>query len=330
MPHPPSRSQGLRRFLAPGTRLLGALLVAVALVDCGGAGGPTVREGPPPVKRGAVSGCRTRPPVAPGGVGEIRVPVPPRIALGADHRVAFVHVPRGYRSDRPTPVVLEFHGAGPNASAAGYLRGSRLDRIADRAGFLGVCPQGLRYSNANLGWNAYGPLLYPVAELPFLERLIARVETMFCVDARRIYASGLSNGGNMVNYLACRPAARLIAAVAPIAGPMYSQDDGPCVPPRPMPILDIHSVDDPVVPYGGLPSPPNQYPLPSVPAWLAGWARLDRCREASAVLTPGNGQALRRWTRCAGGAQILAYAVRAGRGWPATLGARLAQPMCYK
>jgi polyhydroxybutyrate depolymerase len=91
--------------------------------------------------------------------------------------------------------------------------------------------------------------------------LINRLKTMFYVDARRIYASGISNGANTVNYLSCRSSARLIAAVAPVAGPMCGQDDGPCAPPRPVPILDRHSVNDPLVPYGGLPSPPNQYPL---------------------------------------------------------------------
>ena len=226
--------------------------------------------------------------------------------------------------------MLEFHGAGPHASAAAYLRGSPLDGIADRAGFLDVFPQGLRYTNGNLGWNAYGPVQYPVAELPFVVRLIARVESMFCVDPRRIYASGISNGANMVNYLACRPAARLIAAVAPVAGPMYGQDDGPCAPPHAMPILDVHSVDDPVVPYGGLPSPPNQYLLPSVPAWLAGWARLDRCRNGPVARGVGTGEVLRHWSDCQGDASILAYAVHAGHAWPATLGGRPAAQVVWR
>jgi polyhydroxybutyrate depolymerase len=318
-----------RVALAPAVSVLGALLSVLTLAGCD-SGKVAVRNGPHPIRPPAASACGARPPVLPGGVGEIRVQVPPRIALGADYRTAFIHVPTGYRSHTPTPLVLEFHGAGPEASAAGYLRGSSLDRLADRAGFLDVFPQGLRYSNGNLGWNAYAPVHYPVAELPFVERLIARVEAMFCVDTRRIYASGISNGANMVNYLACRSAARLIAAVAPVAGPMYGQDDGPCAPPRPMAILDVHSIDDPLVPYGGLPSPPNQYPLPSVPAWLAGWARLDRCRKGPMVQATATGQTLRRWTGCGSGADILAYAVHAGHGWPATLGGRPAAEVVWQ
>lgn len=315
---------GLVALLLPA-----ACLAVLILVGCGGSERAAVRHGSRLVGP-AASGCGLRPPVPPGGVGEIRIPVPPRIALGADHRVAYIHVPIGYRNDARTPLVLEFHGAGPEASAAAYLRGSPLDRLADRDGFLDIFPQGLRYSNGNLGWNAYGPVLYPVAELPFIDRLIARIDAMFCVDSRGIYASGISNGANMINYLACRSTARLIAAVAPVAGPMYGQDDGPCATSRPISIIDIHSVDDPEVPYSGLPSPPNQYPLPSVPAWLAGWARLDRCHPAPAVQSAAPGQILRRWTRCAGSAEIIAYAVHAGHSWPATLGQRPAAEVVWQ
>ncbi|MBV8930287.1 MAG: hypothetical protein JO152_14290 [Mycobacteriaceae bacterium] len=324
------RLAGLRCLVAPVLSLLGAVVIVLTLAGCGGSGKVAVRNGAQTVRWSAGSGCGARPPVLPGGVGEIRVPVAPRIALGADHRTAFIRVPSGYRSDTPTPLVIEFHGFGPHASAAGYLRGSPLARLVDRAGFLDVFPQGLRFSNGNVGWNAWGPVLYPVAELPFVARLIAGVEARFCVDARRIYASGLSNGANMINYLACRPTARLIAAVAPVAGPMYGQDDGPCKPPRPIAILDVHSINDRVVHYRGLPSAPNQYPLPSVPAWLAGWVRLDRCRTGPTVQTVANGQTLRRWTRCGAGAEIIAYAVHAGHAWPTTLGGRPAAAVVWQ
>jgi polyhydroxybutyrate depolymerase len=208
-------------------------------------------------------GCASRPAVAAGSNVQITVPIAPRLAGGATRRTAVVHVPRGYRAGTPTPVVLEFHGAAPNATAAGYLRTSPLARIADRAGFLDVFPQGLRMWTGNFGWNAYGPVLHPIAELPFVEVLIARLERDFCVNRREIYASGISTGANMVNYLACHQTAREIAAIAPVAGPMYGQDDGPCAPPRPVPILDIHSVNDPAVPYGGIPAGPGKFPLSS-------------------------------------------------------------------
>ncbi len=183
-------------------------------------------------------------------------------------------------------------------------------------------PQGLRAPNGNLAWNAYGPVYWKVAEIPFVNKLLATVEADYCVNLRRVYASGVSNGANMVNYLACRDAGRF-AAVATVAGPMFGQDDGPCRPSRPIPIIDIHSFDDPVVPYSGQPGPPDyQFALPSVPAWLRGWAQLDGCRTAYAVNTSRDGVQTRTWRHCARGALIVAYATHSGHGWPKTLNGR--------
>ncbi len=55
-----------------------------------------------------------------------------------------------------------------------------------------------------------------------MNRLLNAVEADYCVDTGRVYASGVSNGANMVNYVACRDAARF-AAVAPVLGPMFGR-----------------------------------------------------------------------------------------------------------
>jgi poly(3-hydroxybutyrate) depolymerase len=53
-----------------------------------------------------------------------------------------------------------------------------------------------------------------IAEIPLVDMLLDAVEADYCVDTARVYASGVSNGGDMVNYVACRDAGRF-AAVAP-------------------------------------------------------------------------------------------------------------------
>jgi polyhydroxybutyrate depolymerase len=50
----------------------------------------------------------------------------------------------------------------------------------------------------------------------FVRALIGKVAEVVPVDRRRIYATGLSNGGMMAHRLAAE-AAELIAAVAPVA-----------------------------------------------------------------------------------------------------------------
>ncbi len=180
-------------------------------------------------------------------------------------------------------------------------------------------PQGLRAPNGNLGWNAYGPVVVKIAEVPFVNKLLDAIAADYCVDTRRVYASGASNGGNMVNYLARRDAERF-AAVAPVVGPMFGQDDGHCHPSRPVPIIDLHSFNDPAVPYGGHPGRPDyEFPLPSAPAWLEGWTRLDGCSSATTAVAGSDGVHKQAWTGCRGGARIVAYATQAGHGWPQEL-----------
>ena len=240
----------------------------------------------------------------------------PALANGATQRDALVHIPIGYLPDIPAPLVMQFHGAAPNATALSYEQGSPLHQLSDRAGFIDVFPQGLRAPSGNLGWNAYGPVYVKIAEIPFVNKLLDTIEGDYCVDTRRVYASGISNGANMVNYVACRDADRF-AAVAPVAGPMFGQDDGPCRPTRPVPMIDVHSINDPGVPYGGHPGPPDyDFPLPSVPAWLDGWALLDGCPPAPPSVTSADGVQKRIWNGCQGGARIVAYTTHAGHAWP--------------
>jgi len=263
--------------------------------------------------------------VAPTPAGADRsysIPIAPTLANGAAERTAIVHIPAGYRPEVPAPLIVEFHGAGPAATAADYEQGSPLRQISDSKGFIDVFPQGLRAPNGNLAWNAYGPVLVKIAEIPFVDRLLDTIEREYCVDAGRVYASGASNGGNMVNYLACRDASRF-AAVAPVVGPMFGQDDGPCRPSRPVPIIDLHSVNDLLVPYGGHPGPPAyDFPLPAVPDWLEGWAQLDGCRSAPPATAGADGVQVRSWSACRGGARIVTYATLAGHGWPQSLDGR--------
>lgn len=123
----------------------------------------------------------------------------------------------------------------------------------------------------------------------------------------------------MVNYLACGLADR-IAAIAPVVGNMYTPKDGGCRPSRPVAVMDVHAVDDPM-PYGGDSTNPA-WVLPPVPSWLAGWARLDRCDPTSQVLTKTETLHVEQWTGCGGGAEVLAYRVTGGHAWPAYLNGR--------
>ncbi|HEX6526197.1 MAG TPA: hypothetical protein VF070_40220 [Streptosporangiaceae bacterium] len=91
------------------------------------------------------------------------ISIDPRIAAGVRQRTAVAYIPASYRPGHPAPLIMEFHGAGPDATAAGYERSSPLRKLADAKGFIDVFPQALRAPNGNLAWNAYGPVIWKVA-----------------------------------------------------------------------------------------------------------------------------------------------------------------------
>ena len=68
------------------------------------------------------------------GTHEQRLPVHGRV------RAYLVHVPPGYDRDRPTPVVLAFHGGGSNPR--GMMTFCGLNEKADAEGFIVVYPAG--------------------------------------------------------------------------------------------------------------------------------------------------------------------------------------------
>jgi hypothetical protein len=93
--------------------------------------GATARD---PARRIDSEGCGRRPPIRPGRSGELEIPADPAVSAGATRRTYRVHVPTGYRSDRPVPAVLLLHGNGGGAADLDDVSG--LSELADRRGFL--------------------------------------------------------------------------------------------------------------------------------------------------------------------------------------------------
>lgn len=144
----------------------------------------------------------------------------------------------------PAPLVIDLHGY--LSGASGQAAMSNLAATADRAGFVLVTPQG----NGPLPyWNAV-----PHGELPddvkFVSDIIDDVSGRLCIDPRRVYVDGLSNGAFLTSLVACRLADK-VAAVAAVAGLLSPAD---CAPARPIPILAIHGTADQFVTYDGGPN----------------------------------------------------------------------------
>jgi len=201
------------------------------------------------------------------------------VAVGRASRRYIVHIPAGAPPD--PALVLVFHGGGGNPKQT--QRYVAMDAVADREGFLTVYPYGSgRLRDHLLTWNAGTCCGYAVSEaiddVAFVRALLDDLAHRMRYDRARVYATGLSNGAMMSYRLAAELGDR-IAAIAPVAGAMVLEHFAPQ---RPVPVMHIHSADDPRAPYDGGLGPP--YPLTgarvrhaAVEERLALWAKLNGC-----------------------------------------------------
>jgi polyhydroxybutyrate depolymerase len=251
------------------------------------------------------TGCG-KPSVVPPGTSSMRtISADPSVSNGHTNRTYLVHVPASYLPDMPMPVVLAFHGYG--GTAAGMESSSGFSLLAEQQGLIAVYPQGLPDGGNNPPfWASAGPVDFGIDEIAYVTNLLNDLQSRFCVDAHRIYATGFSNGGGMTGYLACRIAGR-IAAFAPASGNYYDIP-GHCHPSRPAPILEFHGTADGVVPYDGIPASQSpDWPLPSIPEWLAGWAAHDGCTSGLQVFLKAPHVTGERWTGCRGTSIVMHY-----------------------
>jgi len=221
---------------------------------------------------------------------------------GGVEREYRIYLPAGYRPHRAYPLVLSYHGHGKSAEYQEELSGfSGSDVIA-------VYPQGVPGTDGKSAWTG-APYSAPVDDVRFTADLLTSLQQRLCVDPKRIYAAGKSNGGGFVGVLACRMSGR-IAAFAPVSGAFYPQG-GACRPSRKVALLDFHGTADTTIPYAGNP----EKGLPSLPDWLSGWAARDRCFPYPVSVSPTPGVLTQWWPGCS----LVHYRmIGAGHVWPST------------
>jgi polyhydroxybutyrate depolymerase len=227
------------------------------------------------------------------------------IEVSGERRSFAVHIPASYRG--PAPLVLNFHGYRNFPLFQKVL--TQLNSKADRAGFVVVYPTG---SGDPLGFNGLGccgsAFEDGVDDVAFTDAMLDEVEQELCIDRRRIYVTGFSNGGFMAQRLACERSERF-AAAASVAGLL---DPAACKPTRPISVLEIHGTADDFVPYAGQ---PGRYV--SARQAFAFWGAANRCGgEPEAGFASGDTRC-ERYAQCAGGAEVALCTIeRGGHTWP--------------
>jgi len=158
-----------------------------------------------------------------------------------------LYVPANYTGDTAVPLLFNFHGYTSNATEQMFYGDFRP--IADTEGFLIVHPMGTKditgTTHFNVGWGSS-----EVDDVGFAENLINAIASEYNIDLKRVYSTGMSNGGFMSYQLACQLSDK-IAAIASVTGSMSPFTFNNCDAQHPTPVLQIHGTEDPTVPYNG-------------------------------------------------------------------------------
>lgn len=149
-------------------------------------------------------------------------------------------------------LVFVFHGSGGDAQQSRMMFGYAFEEIAEERGFYVIYPEG--YEQHFNGCRKRGPYAaneLQIDDVGFLRSLVAHFAGEFGVDRDAVFATGVSNGGQMALRLALE-APGLVAAVAPIATSMPTQENMDCkASGQPVPLLLMNGTDDPMNPYEG-------------------------------------------------------------------------------
>lgn len=228
------------------------------------------------------------------------------VTVGGVVRTYRVHVPRGYDPTAPAQVVMNFHGY--LSSETQQADWSNLNEAADARNFIAVHPRG-----RDASWNA--GVCCGLAQsrndddLGFVRAMLDRLDAELCVDPRRVFSTGFSNGAFFSHRLACELAAR-VAAIAPVSGDNTIE---PCAPGRPVPVLHFHGDADLVVPYNGSPA----LRFPSALDSARGWARRNGCADTSTVTFDRGDTRCVTFDRCPADGEVTLCTIRGGgHTWP--------------
>ena len=229
-----------------------------------------------------------------------------------------LYVPKNYKSDIPTPLIINFHGTGSNAEQQAVY--SDMDSVAEKKGFIHVNPQGLELDGRpvfNAGLTMESPAnkrdfsKAPRDDVDFAKTIVEDVSTKYCLNKKKVYSTGMSNGGRMSYRIGCE-AADTFAAIAPVAG-VLSLPPKKCLPTKAVPSIAFHGTWDLVSSYkkaGG-------FSTMGAMQMFSLWAKKNQCKGDPIVTFKEDNVSCESYQSCAEGAEIKFCTIdRGGHCWP--------------
>jgi polyhydroxybutyrate depolymerase len=166
------------------------------------------------------------------------------IEHGGDTRVYDLYIPASHDGTVATPVVFNLHPLYLGGALHGiWTNESGMNDKAEDAGFIGVQPDG---TGEPASWNAGADCCAPANtegkdDTGLVQAIAAEIESKVCVDRKRIYSVGMSNGGYLSHRLACEES-QFVAAIGPVVGSLSTELE--CDLERAVPVMQVSGSED--------------------------------------------------------------------------------------
>lgn len=169
------------------------------------------------------------------------------IRIEGRNRTYTLHLPKNYNDTIQYPLVMVLHGA--MGTGTKYSKSTKFSTIGDEQGFISIFPNGMYKSWADARGVSKASKK-DVDDVKFLTRLIDKIPQEYSVNTNKIYVAGISNGGFLVQTLACEVPEKF-TAFASIISSLPENLSNKCSKDRNIPMLLMNGTQDNYVPFKG-------------------------------------------------------------------------------
>jgi polyhydroxybutyrate depolymerase len=250
-------------------------------------------------------------------------------------REYIVHVPSSYDAIKPIPVVFNIHGGGGNGENQRNM--SNMDIHSEKHGYIVVYPDGtgvILLEKEIFNWNGKmdtkpEKVVSKINDVKFFSKMIEELKNKFNIDEKRVYATGISNGGQMAHRLGCDLPDK-IAAIAPVGAPIGI--DYECNPSNPVPTMIIHGKKDLCALYDGgqcggcyqeflgLDPSVSKFACVSINTITNDWIERNSCSSESQVTYQKGGITCKTYDDCTSNSEVmLCVGNNMGHTWPSEI-----------
>jgi poly(3-hydroxybutyrate) depolymerase len=225
-------------------------------------------------------------------------------------------VPTSYDPSAPLPLIFGFHGVG--GTGAQTQTSFNLESSNTGGGkAIFVYPDALPKQEPNdggvaLDWVTPLGASNEGIDFAFFEALVGEIESKYCVDTSRVFATGISAGGIFTNFVGCWYG-DVLRAIAPVASekPWSTPHNSPanmlCT--GNVAAMVIHGTNDPYSSY-------TTNGLGTLDFWLA----QNGCQTTNPTTDAVTPNACQDYQGCAAGLPVVMCSHDEGHAWPVKTG----------